>query len=165
MKQPVCHYRVITANPSTVAELDKLSDHGKPVSGVTVQKLPPPVPELELDTDPAAMHMFAVLAERNRKLLSARTKAGLRAAKERGVRLGNPRLVEIRAGVNARAAARADAFAETVRPQISKAIEQGARSLQEIAEWLNANGVPTTRGGRWAASDPFRKFLAILLSL
>ena len=152
MKPRVRYYRVETSNPTTVAQLDKLSRYGHPVSGVTVQKLPPPAPELDLDKDPAALHMCAVLAERNSKLISERTKAGLHAAKARGIRLGNPRLTEIRNAVNDKAIARADTFAETIRPQIGRVMEQGARSLREIADKLNESGVPTARGGRWAAA-------------
>lgn len=138
--------------PIAVSKLDRLSRDVHFISGLMVQRVPFLVAELGADADSFVLHLYACLAEKERKLISERTKAGLRAAKARGVRLGNPRLAEIRAVVNARTAAQADAFAETIRPHIGQAVVQGAKTLREIADKLNANGVPTARGGRWAAA-------------
>jgi DNA invertase Pin-like site-specific DNA recombinase len=122
------------------------------ISGLMVQRVPFLVAELGADTDSFVLHLYAALAEKERKLISERTKAGLRAAKARGVRLGNPRLAEIRAVVNARTAAEADSFAATVAPHIRQAKDAGAVTLRDIADKLNAANVPTARGGRWAAA-------------
>ena len=138
--------------PIAVAKLDRLSRDVHFISGLMVQKVPFLVAELGADTDSFVLHLYAALAEKERKLISERTKAGLRAAKARGVRLGNPRLAEIRAVVNARTAAQADAFAETVRPHIGQAVAAGAKTLRDIADKLNDAKVPTARGGRWAAA-------------
>ncbi len=140
------------ACPVAVAKLDRLSRDVHFISGLMVQKVPFLVAELGADTDSFVLHLYAALAEKERRLISERTKAGLAAARARGVRLGNPRLAEIRAEVNARAAAKADDFAETIRPHIGTAVVQGAKTLREIADKLNANGVPTARGGVWAAA-------------
>src|SRR5260370_35583327 len=81
--------------------------------------------------------------------MRGRTKAALEAPQRGGPRLGNPRLAEARAAVNARSQASADAFAITAAPAIREAQAAGAKSLREIAAALNARGIATARGGRW----------------
>ena len=46
------------------------------------------VADLGPDVDPFILHLFAALAPKERALISQRTKAGLAAAKRRGVKLG-----------------------------------------------------------------------------
>jgi DNA invertase Pin-like site-specific DNA recombinase len=138
--------------PIVVAKLDRLSRDVHFISGLMVQRVPFLVAELGADTDSFVLHLYAALAEKERRLISERTRAGLAVAKARGVRLGNPRLSEVHAVVNARKAAAADAFAATVEPYIRRAKADGAETLREIADALNAASVPTAKGGRWAAA-------------
>jgi DNA invertase Pin-like site-specific DNA recombinase len=49
---------------------------------------------LGADADPFMLHLYAALAEKERSLISARTKAALAAKKAQGVKLGNPRAAE-----------------------------------------------------------------------
>jgi DNA invertase Pin-like site-specific DNA recombinase len=60
------------------------------------------------------VQMMAVFAEMERDAISKRTKEALAAAKARGVRLGNPRLAQARAEVNAARQEAADSFAAGV---------------------------------------------------
>jgi DNA invertase Pin-like site-specific DNA recombinase len=55
-------------------------------------KVPFLVAELGPDVDPFVLHLFAALAEKERALISTRTRQALAAAKARGVALGNPKL-------------------------------------------------------------------------
>ena len=82
-------------------------------------------------------------------MISARTKAALAAAKERGVTLGNPRLAEARIKAEIGKAAAADAFAKSVAPVIRAIQGSGITSLRGVARELVARKVPTTRGGQW----------------
>ncbi len=135
--------------PVAVSKLDRLSRDVHFISGLMAQRVPFLVAELGADTDAFVLHLYAALAEKERRLISERTKAGLRAAKARGIRLGNPRLAEI----HTRLAADADAFAASVLPHIQQAQAEGAGSLRELADALNAKGITTARGGRWRAQQ------------
>jgi DNA invertase Pin-like site-specific DNA recombinase len=104
------------------------------------------VAELGPDVDPFVLHLYAALAEKERALISQRTKAALKAAKARGVRLGNPQIAKAQAVGNARVKAEADRFAANVLPVIREAQRAGATSLRAIAQALNARGIATARG-------------------
>jgi DNA invertase Pin-like site-specific DNA recombinase len=96
------------------------------------------------------LHILAAVAEHERDMISDRTKAGLAAAKARGVRLGNRRnLGEAQAKAARSNKAAADAFAARVLPLIHDIQKTGATSLHAIAAALAARGVPTARGGQW----------------
>ncbi|MEP0963378.1 MAG: recombinase family protein [Roseobacter sp.] len=100
--------------------------------------------------DPFQFHLYAALAEQERKFISARTKAALAEAKAKGKKLGGlrPKTEARNKAIQANAKARADKVAKTVQPLRA----QGA-SLREIAEALNTSGVATARGGKWQASQ------------
>jgi DNA invertase Pin-like site-specific DNA recombinase len=110
------------------------------------------VAELGSDVEPFLLHLYTALAEKERAVISQRTKAALAAAKARGQALGNPRLAEARATVNAIRTATADTFAAIVAPAIREAQAAGAKSLRQIAATLNARGIATARGGKWEAA-------------
>jgi DNA invertase Pin-like site-specific DNA recombinase len=137
--------------PVAVSKLDRLSRDVHFISGLMAHKVAFIVAELGVDADSFTLHLWAALAERERKIISERTKAALQAAKARGTRLGNPRLAEARAAVNARSQASADTFAVAAAPAVREAQAAGAKSLREIAAALNARGIATARGGRWEA--------------
>ena len=80
-----------------VAKLDRLSRDVHFISGLMTKRVPFIVAELGPEVDPFMLHIYAAVAEKERALISERTKAALAAAKARGVKLGNPRLEEARA--------------------------------------------------------------------
>ena len=99
--------------------------------------------------------IMAMVAEEERRMISARTKAALAAAKTRGVKLGNPANLKNRAAGSARGNAvrtdRADARAADIVPVIEGIRAAGVTSANGIARALNERGIPTARGGRWQA--------------
>jgi DNA invertase Pin-like site-specific DNA recombinase len=109
------------------------------------------VAELGADVDPFILHLFAALAEKERALIAPRTRDALQRAKPRGVKLGGPKLAQARKAAVEVVAANADRHAANVLPIIREVQRAGARTLRAIAEARNARGVPTARGGRWAA--------------
>jgi DNA invertase Pin-like site-specific DNA recombinase len=96
---------------------------------------------------PFLIHILVAVAEHERNLISARTKAALQAAKNRGTKLGNPRFEEaIPKAVEARkrmAAGRNSELGRIVRETMEKT---GLTRLADIAEALNLRGIKTSRG-------------------
>jgi hypothetical protein len=74
--------------PIVVSKLDRLSRDVAFVSGLMAQRVPFIVAELGRDADPFMLHLYAALAEKERRLISERTKAALAAKRASGVKLG-----------------------------------------------------------------------------
>jgi DNA invertase Pin-like site-specific DNA recombinase len=74
-----------------VSKLDRLSRDVHFISGLMAHKVHFTVAELGTDVDPFMLHLFAALAEKERAMISQRTKAALAALKARGVKLGPKR--------------------------------------------------------------------------
>ena len=127
------------------------------VAGLMAQRVPFLVAELGADVDPFMLHVYAALAEKERRMISERTRAAraaLAARKARGARLGNrTNLAAAQALSAARTAEAARRFAANVAPVIREIQNSGVSSLRGVAAALNARGVRTARGGRWAATQ------------
>ncbi len=139
--------------PVLVAKLDRLSRDVSFVAGLMAQRVPFIVAELGADADPFTLHLFAALAEKERAMISRRTRDALAAKKAQGVRLGGyrgGRKPDSVAGVAA-AQQQADTFAAGVVPLIRAMLAQGT-SLRGVAAALAAKGITTARGGAWTAT-------------
>lgn len=143
--------------PVMVAKLDRLSRDVHFISGLMAERVEFIVTELGRQADPFILHLYAALAEKERSLISERTKAGLHAARRRGQRLGmrnkskaERRAIQ-RAGADANAKA-AQQWAKAHRWAIEGALKE-AGSLLGAARLLNDRGVPTVTGGAWYASS------------
>jgi len=135
--------------PVVVAKLDRLSRDVAFISGLMSKRVPFIVTELGPSVDPFMLHIYAALAEKERALISERTKAALQAAKAAGTKLGNPKLAEARVLGNEAMRARAAQFAKSVMPHIREIQRSGVTSNNGIAAALNQRSVRTDRGGRW----------------
>ncbi|MEQ9487436.1 MAG: recombinase family protein [Alphaproteobacteria bacterium] len=99
--------------------------------------------------------IMAVVAQQERRMISERTKAALRAAKARGKTLGSPGNLSEAAAVKGRALGTTKAQQNArerwadLRPIIDDIRSRGASSLRAIANELNERGIPSARGGRW----------------
>jgi DNA invertase Pin-like site-specific DNA recombinase len=137
-----------------VAKLDRLSRDVAFVSGLMAQRIPFIVAELGRDADPFMLHLYAALAEKERRLIAERTKAALAAKKAAGAQLGNRRNIE-QAGELGRSiqTATADQFVAGLIPVIHAIRSTGANTLEAITQALNQRGIRSARGGRWYASS------------
>jgi DNA invertase Pin-like site-specific DNA recombinase len=136
-----------------VSKLDRLSRDVAFVSGLMAQRVPFVAAELGRDADPFMLHLYAALAEKERRLISERTRAALAAKKAAGHKLGNPRDIAS-AGALGRTVqtAAADQFMAAMLPLVRSIRSSGATSLEAITVALNQRGVRSARGGRWYAS-------------
>ena len=135
--------------PVIVARLDRLSRDVSFVSGLMSKGVPFQVAELGADVDPFLLHIHAAVAEKERRLISERTRAALAAKKARGEPLGKLENLERHRGRAQDAIQRnADEFAERVSYAIRGLVGQGL-SLRKMAYVLNEREVPTARGGMW----------------
>ncbi len=137
-----------------VAKLDRLSRDVHFIAGLMVQRVPFLVAELGADVDPFMLHIYAALAEKERRMISERTRAALASRKRQGARLGNPTNLDEAGRAGAVATAKqAHHFAQNVLPIIQQVQASGVDSLRGVAAALNARGVRSARGGRWAATQ------------
>ena len=139
-----------------VAKLDRLSRNVAFISSLMEQKVPFVVAQLGKDADPFMMHLYAALSEKERNLISERTKAALAIVKISGSKSGNPignhtNLNDARLKSNATNKAEAALFADKVMSMITSFRNDGS-TLPAIAAKLNEMGVKTRRGGKWYAS-------------
>ena len=109
--------------PIIVAKLDRLSRDVHFISGLMTHRTPFIVAELGADADPFMLHLYAALAEKERRLISQRTRDALAAKKAQGVKLG---------GLNAKGVANRDeakARAEALRPLLAELSSLSARAI------------------------------------
>jgi DNA invertase Pin-like site-specific DNA recombinase len=129
-----------------VAKLDRLSRDVAFISSLMAQRVPFIVAELGRNADPFLLHIYAALAEQERRMISKRTREGLAAAKARGVTLGNA----AQARANKDAAAARDAALKPILDELD------GSSAGALARELNVRGIPSPRGGTWSAKTVIR---------
>jgi len=97
------------------------------------------------------MRVYAAMAQKERELVSERTRAALAAAKARGRVLGGDRGYRPAAGPDAAAAARArretaERAAHRLALELERLRAEGVVAHAAIARVLTERGVPTPRG-------------------
>lgn len=103
--------------------------------------------------DKFTVGIMALVAEKERDMISQRTKDGLAAAKRRGTKLGNPKLDKARVLARAAIQRKATEHAAKLAPVIKEIRKAGVTSLRGIAQCLNARGCSTPNGKEFAAQS------------
>jgi DNA invertase Pin-like site-specific DNA recombinase len=149
------HRAKMTGGALVIAKLDRLSRNVRFIAELQESRARFIACDMP-DANELTIHIFAALAQWERKAISERTRKALQAIKARGKRLGNPNgaraLRRARRGNTAAVAkivADADRYAVDVLPIIQDIQRQGLVTLEAIAGELNERGILTRRGGRW----------------
>jgi len=150
-KRPQLHAALEAARkakaPIIVAKLDRLSRDVHFISGLMKHRVPFVVAELGADTDPFMLHIYAALAEKERAMISERTKQALASAKAKGKQLG---------GMRDHGRAAKEAAVERAKALAPLFEELADKSSSEIARILNERGVATPMGKRWSTMTVIR---------
>ena len=93
------------------------------------------------------LHIYAAVAEKERRLISERTRAGLARLKALGVKLGNPNGPAAAVLARASLQAKADRDAERIWDHLAGIVARGIATDRGIADELNKLGIPSPRGG------------------
>ena len=136
-----------------VAKLDRLSRDVAFIAGLMSKGTPFVVAELGDHVDPFLLHLYAALAEKERRLISERTRTALAECRKRGIKLGNQtNLGEAQQRGNQSQREAADNFAHNTIQIINSIKSSGHNTYTDISERLNIMNIPTFRGDKWYPS-------------
>lgn len=96
------------------------------------------------DADEFQLHLYAILAHKERKMISDRTKAALSAAKARGTKLG---------GVQASTVDRINSYVGTLQSDLQTLIDSGMTNRSAIAKALNELGHRSPKGAELTSTQ------------
>jgi len=144
-----------------VARLDRITRRAHTLSqlledGISIRAADMP------GADDLMMRIYAAMAQKERELISARTKAALAAAKARGTVLGGDRGYRPPTGPDAAAAARerregAERVAHRLALEVEMLRGEGINSYAGLAQQLMARGIASPRGSMvWTHSTVAR---------
>ncbi len=124
-----------------IAKLDRFSRRVSFISAMMEKGVPLVIAEMPNATD-FQLHIFAALAQEERRLISERTKAALAQVKRQGKKLGLNGLVLAEQNRE-----QAREFAKTLLDHLDDHWKD--QSFSEIARRLNAKGITTRSGGKF----------------
>ena len=137
-----------------VSKLDRLSRDVAFVAGLMTQRVQLIVAELGRDADPFMLHLYAALAEKERRLISERTRAALAVRKATGSKLGNPSNIKEAGNVGRSSLIEsANEHVRSLLPLLRTLRSEGVVTIGAVTRFLNARRIPTPRGSRWHVSS------------
>lgn len=178
--RPECSKALSHKMPIVIAKLDRLSRDVEHIAafmkrakddGFKVATMP--------NARPFELHLFAALAEQERKFIGQRTKDALGALEQRAkdgdvvatakVKRRNEALSKGRTSAAAAKARegvtqRVSVHHAAVRPHIEACLYNECKTLQSIADCLNSKGIQTSRRSEWNPTQVRRVMLALSLS-
>jgi DNA invertase Pin-like site-specific DNA recombinase len=126
--------------PLVVAKLDRLTRDVHFGSGLMARKQRFVCCDMP-DADNFQLHLFLALAEKEREMISSRTKAALAAARERGQKLGSPTTPALLRD-------RSTAFAESLRPVVAPMAHLTSRAIAAPSTAAASRPQPAANGSQ-----------------
>ena len=150
----------LTGATLLIAKLDRLSRNRRFLLELADSKLNFVAVDMP-EANSLTVGILACMADYERQLISERTKAALRAAKERGTVLGNPNLHAVRNSDTSAAKAAWQATTKARQNEVREVCleliaEHGDMNSRELAEQLNGAGYKTVTGKPWGVSQVWR---------
>jgi DNA invertase Pin-like site-specific DNA recombinase len=107
------------------------------------------------------LHIMSAMAQHEREMISQRTKVALKAAKDRGIKLGGrrgtTRIEDHGEAGRLRSAEVRSAMSSTRASEIGEVLTslnaEGVTTLKGMASALNERSIPAPRGGQWCAGQ------------
>ncbi len=128
-----------------IAKLDRLSRDVHFISGLLKRNVPIKACDMP-HADNFQFHIMAAVAEKEREMISQRTKDAIAAKRARGHEWGT----------NAVRVEQADTFAQSIRSDIQTLMDSGITTPAAIANALNDRAVRTSRGTQWGSGQVVR---------
>jgi len=163
--------------PIIVAKLDRLSRDVEHIAGLMKRT------DFKVATMPQAdkfqLHLFAALAEQERAFISQRTKDTLKrlqvradagdaeavqSIQNRSKALAKGRTPDSIAAANTIRMENVTSFQTTIRPHLITCIHDKVKTLQSVADCLNAKGLRTARGSEFTPTAVRRLMIALNVS-
>ncbi len=139
-----------------VAKLDRVSRRVSWIAGLMESSINLRVAELP-NADEFQLHIYASLAQQERRLISDRTKAALQVLKLKGIKLGSP-LAE-------KTKQEAREYAESMRPYIEQLINEGIKTTYKMSKRMNEEGKTSRNGSKWSPNLVGRVLERLAISL
>jgi len=156
--QAAIRHAKLTGSILIVAKLDRLSRNATFLGTLFDSGIPIICADMP-SADRFTIGVMAQVAQWERETISRRTREALQAAKRSGKQLGTPsnstpagRSTGQARSIQTRKARAAQRRAELM-PYVEAARAAGASTQQSIADFLNAQRVQTSRGGKWYAAS------------
>ena len=134
-----------------VSKLDRLSRNAAFLLQLQDSKLDFVICDMP-NIDRFSVGILALLAQKERELISERTKAGMAVARQRGIKLGNPNAAAAWKAAQKAIQTRKNIFREAALKSIREIESTGITSLNRIADCMNKRGEKTARSGIWTAT-------------
>lgn len=128
-----------------IAKLDRLSRNVHFISGLLKRNVPIKACDMP-HADNFQFHIMAAVAEKEREMISHRTKVAIAAKRARGSEWGT----------NAARVEKASAFADSIQSHVQALIDNGDDTPAAIARALNERGIRTPRGAEWGPGQVVR---------